>query len=148
MELKEAQEKLSPKKYNELLQYLELKDLYLKESRCELHSRNLDDNASIEFREKAGKVNLVENTASIEIAYDLNVHSKESKILTISAKYVIIYEVAQKLPEEFFEIYTNFTLPIQTFPYLRELVHSTTTKMGLPHLLLPLRKYLIAGSKR
>lgn len=41
---------------------------------------------------------------------------------------------------EYFAIYSQVSLPINIWPFFRELVHATTSRMNIPPLTLPLVK--------
>ena len=142
MELKEAQKKLTPKKYREALQFIELRDIYLKKSDCLLHSRNVSERANIDFQEEIGEAKIVEDIASIEHQYSIKVSTDDKDVFELGATYVLNYELKKTLPEEFFEIYKILSLPIHTYPFFRELVSSMSARFGLPNLIMPLRKNL------
>ncbi len=57
------------------------------------------------------------------------------------------YSIEGALSEEFFEFFKSYTLPLQSYPYFRELTHSLTTRTGLSGLILPLRRVLKKESK-
>jgi preprotein translocase subunit SecB len=58
--------------------------------------------------------------------------------LKITSKYKVMLSIKAELPEEFWEIYLNTTLPLIVFPYFREFVQSTTQRMNIPPLTLPI----------
>ena len=140
MELKEAQEKLTPKKYREALNFIELRDIYLKQTNCLLHSRTVAESANIEIKDKISDVKIVENVAIIEHQYSIKVASGGTDNFELSATFVLKYELKKTLPEEFYEIYKSVSLPVHSYPFFRELVSSMVTRAGLPKLIMPLRK--------
>lgn len=147
IELQEAQEKLTPQDYNEFLQSLNLVNLYLVESKSKLHSRKASETANVELREKTSDVNVIDDRVAIQHEYWISVKCNDNLVMELFAKYALEFELKGKVPDEFYTIYKNYTLPIQIFPYLRELVHSMTSKMDLPNLILPLRKNLVGDRK-
>ena len=144
MNLKEAQEKLTAKDYREALVNIELRDVHLKELNCLLHSRNVSSSANINFQDETSEIKIVEDKATVEHRYTVKVTSGEKDIFDVTATYILIYELKKTLPEEFFVIYKNISLPVHTYPFFRELVSSISTKMGLPNLIIPLRKDLFS----
>jgi len=58
--------------------------------------------------------------------------------LKVTSKFKVVLSIEDKLPEEFWEIYLNTTLPLIVFPYFREFVQSTTQRMNIPPLTLPI----------
>lgn len=144
MELKEAQEKLDPKSYNELLGLFQLKDLYLKKADFASRSRNPFVQADIELKESFDNLNIVEDLASIDFIYTLRVKAEGNDIFDLNATYTLQYALNKPLPEEFFVIFSHYTLPLQTFPYFREFVHSISLRMAIPSFVLPIRRTMYA----
>ncbi len=140
MKLKEAQEKLTPKQYREALNFIELRDIYLKQTNCFLHSRDVTESANIEIRDEISDVKLLENVAIIEHQYSIKVKTGDTENFELSATFVLKYELKKALPDEFYEIYKSVSLPVHSYPFFRELVSSMVSRSGLPKLIMPLRK--------
>jgi preprotein translocase subunit SecB len=144
MELNEATKKISPEEYNTHLSHIDIHDSYLRRLQCVSGFRNWTGEVTFSFKETIGQVNVVEERAKVDISYELQILAPEGAVLDLSAEYTLQYVVQGVLPEEFYVIFKNYTVPLQSFPYFRELVHSMTSRMGFPPLILPLRKYLTA----
>ncbi len=140
MKLQEAQQKLSPAEYNKLLQSFSLRDLYLKHVECSLHCRDYSEHADLEFKEDCEEPQILADSATILMSYNLMVRSQSTDIFSVRAQFLLQYTMEHSLPEEFFVIFRQYTLPLQVYPYFRELVHSISLRMGLPSLILPLRR--------
>lgn len=140
MELKEATEKIDAQEYSKLLKRIEIKDCYLKRLQSFCSSRKIGGRAAFNFNEDVGQFSVVEESASVEVKYSLEVNSDDLNVLQLNADFVLAYSVEGELPEAFFVIFRSYTVPLQSFPYIRELAHSLTSRMGLPPLILPLRK--------
>lgn len=138
---------ISPKEFSRLLAKIELRDVYLKEAKTTLFSRELVDGGVWTFDEAFRTTENEPDHATIEIKYLLKGKCKRRNIFTISCIYVAEFTAEEKIPESFFEIYNKYSLPLQTFPFFREFTNSVISRMGLPPLVMPLRKYLIDESK-
>ncbi len=148
MQSNDLENKISPKKYNEYLKHVDIADIYLKDFKSTLSTRIFEGKANLQFKEKINLVSYLEKCAIIENSYLIKAKTGKKNIFKIEATYTVVFTTEKELPKEFFEIYNTHSLPLQTFPYLRELVNSTISKMGLPPLILPLRKHLLGhGSK-
>ncbi|MCX6827703.1 MAG: protein-export chaperone SecB [candidate division Zixibacteria bacterium] len=147
MELKEALEKLTPNDYNQFLKRIEISDSYLKKLQFSVSSHSMTTQASYSLKENLGNVSIVEDKATIEINYEIKASSTDKEIFQLGVQYILNYDIQGELPEEFYVIFKHYTAPLQCFPYLRELVHSMTSRMGLSPLILPLRKVLIEKPK-
>ncbi len=147
MELKDALQKISPQEYNAYLTRIEIQDSYLKRIQCSSQSRSVTGQATFNFSEDIGQVSVIEEKASVELKYAVQVKEAEQVVCDLGVDFVLTYTVQGELPEEFYVIFKNYTIPLQCFPYLRELVQSMTSRMGLPSLILPLRKFLIEKPK-
>lgn len=138
---------MPPEKFNKLLEFLELKNIFVTDLKSSLNlkiaSKKLQNNPVLNFSEDSKIIELNDDSATLEVSYKLNAKVKTSKLFDITLKYAVLFEQAQKLPEEFYETYQKLSLPLQTFPYFREYTNSIISRMGLPALILPLRKYLV-----
>jgi len=64
--------------------------------------------------------------------------NEKEAFLNITAKYRIILSVSDKLPKEFWDLYLNTSMQLILFPYFREFVQNTTSRMNIPPLTLPI----------
>lgn len=65
------------------------------------------------------------------------------QLLQVSATYALVYQLPKSAPpvelqERLFESFASLNAVYNAWPYLRELVQSVTTRMGLPGVLMPL----------
>lgn len=143
---KDLKGQLPPAKYNEMLKHLNLVDVYIKEVRSTLYSRVVEK-ATLDFDEQAEVTEYTGSKATIEVSYHLKAKSGRVRLFETKVKYVVKFTVSEDVPKEFFELYKTLSLPLQTFPYLRECVNSMISRMGLPPLILPLRKFLVGSDQ-
>ncbi len=144
MELKEATKTLTPVEYGKLLKRIELRESYLKRLHFSCESRNLAGQGTYEFNEAIGEFHVVEETASVEVRYVLKAKTGDKGVFELEADFVYSYSVEGELPEAFYVIFKNNTVPLVSFPYIREIIHSMSAKAGLPSLVLPMRRNLLA----
>jgi hypothetical protein len=62
------------------------------------------------------------------------------ELLKMSAEYDVVLKTEQKLTMEFAVIYKKVTLPLNIWPYLRELTSNLSFRLGTPPITLPLLK--------
>lgn len=142
-----ARKKITPQEYSKQLKCLELANIVLKDIKVTLKTHELTGRNTYHFDEKTELLILDEKSALVEVAYSIKAKSGRKIVADMKAKYLVGFTTSKKLSNEFFVLYNHYSLPIQTFPYFRECVHSLFNRMGLPPLLLPLRKFLLADSK-
>jgi preprotein translocase subunit SecB len=133
---------ITPKEYNELLKKLDLHDIYLSDVTANLHKSHIGEKVTLNLVEKFRILQRTPELVRIEVDYQMTGKSKQSKVVSVKAKYVVVFQTAEEMPEEFFAVYNTHSLPLQTYPYFRELVNSIVSRMGFPPLVLPLRKFL------
>lgn len=66
----------------------------------------------------------------------------------IEAEFGLRFKSVQPISQPYFEIFRHFNLPVNTWPYWRELVQSMTARMGWPPITLPLLKRVPPPSGR
>lgn len=134
--------KLSPDDYKKILDGITLKNLSLLEANAKIKP-NLKsfDKMNIEIEDEAG-FEADEDEIIITQRYILTGRpiGKKNAILTISAVFALHLESQKEFTEDFFEIYKGLSLPLNTWPFLREFANSMTARMNIPPLTLPLLK--------
>ena len=142
-EIKKAVQ-ISPSEYNKILGKLELDQIALRSISAELRTPKVYLNKAMH-----GKIShdvgfdIKENHVSFFIKYI--VVMREEKKAKIALKIVTSYEAAFKckelrLTKEFCEVYAERNLQFNIWPFLREIIYSTTSKMNIPPITLPLVK--------
>jgi preprotein translocase subunit SecB len=132
---------ISPNRYRELLNNTKLleisvisfnsfiiRDKFLLKNKLSI---KISDNYSLTFSK-----NIVKAIASLELNVPID-NSNESIIL-IKVDYEVNIEIKGEIPSEFWNIYQSVTLPLQIWPYFREFVQNTTSRMNIPPLTLPI----------
>ena len=84
------------------------------------------------------------NNLSITYTYKLTARDEkmEKPVLSIQADYSIKYEIRREvtISKEFMKIFTDLTLSMLLWTYFRELVNNMAYRMGMPQLVLPMKR--------
>lgn len=62
------------------------------------------------------------------------------ELLKMNAEFDVVLQTEQELTREFAVIYKKVTLPLNIWPYLRELTSNLSYRLGIPPITLPLLK--------
>ncbi len=143
-EMKKETKGLSPKQYSELLKCVDIRDIYLSNSKTSVNRNAFTGKAKLDFGEKVNIRELTSDQVKIEAGYSLRAKSGRSQLFNIVVSFMVVFQTKREIPKEFFDIYNDINLPLQLFPYFREFVQLTISRMGLPPLVIPLRKFLIS----
>jgi len=141
---KEARPKVSPKEYREFIKGVELLGIIVKESQARRLADKIDisrrvdlnTNERADFRQGDG------NACFVQHHYDLsmNYNGEHDKLLEVRCTFELALRTARPMTKDYFEVFAQVNLPVNTWPYFREFVHSTISRMGLPPVVLPLVK--------
>ena len=142
---KEIHKKISPKKYGEILSGVELEGITMIRGRFSLNKEELSPEAEYAIKNTASYEISKENVAIVSHSYRLGVINKESrkKALHIECTYHVDYSSETDFTEEFFELFREVNLPLNTWPFFREYVFNITSRMNIPPLSLPLLKRFV-----
>lgn len=67
-------------------------------------------------------------------------NEKKRKLARIEAEFGLDYNSGEPMTDEYYEIFAENNLPLNSWPYLREYLSSTITRMGWLPFTLPARK--------
>jgi preprotein translocase subunit SecB len=146
-ELEEARKVIDPEKYSRILRDVDLVDIIQKRLRSVLKGTLTDEKKSFQLTESMQVLERSDDQCVLECIFKLKAKSGRRIVAEVEAAYSVFFRLSEAVPREFFVLYNRFSLPMQLFPYFREEVHSRFAKMGLPTLVLPLRKFLVPDSK-
>jgi preprotein translocase subunit SecB len=142
-QIEEIEKEISPSEYMKMLKGIDLRDVYLKDVSSRLNTREISHPAKLKLDEDFKIIKNDNKEAVIESKYSLSAKSGKRNVFSIKASYHVVFHLDNSLPDEFFILYSRSSLPLQTYPYFRELVNSMISRMGLPPLVLGLRKFLM-----
>lgn len=135
--------KISPEDYKKILQGLDLISISLKESKISL---NVDvtspSELSIQIKDEANYKVKDEGIVFVFQKYQIDARKPQSKTRYFQLEVTFLVKVYSKenFTEDFFDVYKNISLHLNTWPYLREYVNQTTSRMNIPPLTLPFYK--------
>lgn len=138
---------------DEALSNLALKNIRLKSIKCENFKFDIDVHPDYEYRillkHKVVRSSLLESTdhkqhiLRVLLSYGVKWVSKEDvsdELAIIEAEYFAEYKLKQKISDEAIDEFCLKNVGHNVWPYWREFVSTTSQKLGIPHLTLPLQK--------
>lgn len=134
---------ISPEDYKKILQGLDLISISLKESKTFLNTDiNPPTELNIQIKDEANYKVKDEGIVFVFQKYQIDARKPQSKTRFFQLEVTFLVKVLSKenFTEEFFDVYKNISLHLNTWPYLREFVNQTTSRMNVPPLTLPFYK--------
>lgn len=131
------------KLYSEFIEGLELKEIYLRSANIKyLEEVNFKKPVLIKTKTTARLEPLSNNDFKVYQKYNLEAKSKEEekKYVLITCEFVVLYGSKMKPNSKLFDVFKNYTLRLNTWPYFREFVHNSIARMNLPPMIAPLLK--------
>jgi len=139
----EKKEKLDTRVYNELVSNVRIKNINLANLHIKEVKQGLTDislSANLDFQNE--KFDLEENLLRvtphflIEVCGDKN--GQQITAFTIEFEYMIDYfiENMSSFDVSYIELFVKRNVPVNIWPYARELISSLTTRIGYPALII------------
>ncbi len=134
-------EKISPEKYRQILEGIELQNILLSEIKASVKHELFTEKMKINIKDES-EYEFKDDKFIVINKYVLTSRNNKQKknALKIEATFKIFFESENEINDGFFEIYREISLPLNIWPYFRELVNSITARMNIPPLTLPLLK--------
>ncbi len=126
---------LDPTLYRETLAQLKLHRIALQELHLQCQNPVQGEiNITI-----AGNAKALHQDNELRITSDhkITARNETDELFFINATFVVTLSAPDELPEAFIDIYIDNNLGLTVFPYVRELISSMVSRMGLPPLTLP-----------
>ncbi len=137
--------KISPEAYRDILNSLVLRNIYLKELNAKFNDEFVTENLELDINER---FSYKQEGQLLMIAYRYRLTAQneqhEKPALEIKATYRVIYQVLDDInvPDTFMKIFKDLTISLLLWTYFRELVGNMVYRMGLPPLVLPMKRVL------
>lgn len=129
------------KEYRQFIGGLQLKDVSVRRSSTHRIARTIDMSRKVDvnINDKASFTMPEESICDIVQAYALHLsyQGEKTPLVTIECEFDVVYRVSKPMTDAYFEIFKKTSLPLNTWPYWREFVHSSFGRMGLPPFILP-----------
>jgi preprotein translocase subunit SecB len=135
-------ENISPDKYREILKGLNMESIYLLTSKSSVDKKSIASGLRISFRDEASFEKKEDKIVEITHKYRLEATNRKlkKKVLNIECAFCLIYSFGEEFSADFFEVFKDINLPLNTWPFFREFVFNITSRMNIPPLTLPLLK--------
>lgn len=135
--------KLSPEEYRKILEGIELLDISMVEAKVNVN-KDQTQPGELQINIKDDKEYKLQENGVVDIRqrYELDARKLKSKsrYLQIAATFLVRLRSKEEFTADFYDIYKEVSLPLNTWPFFREYLHSNTARMGIPPLTLPLLK--------
>ena len=144
--MNKTKNKISPQKYKEIFEGLSLENMELVKSYSHLQREN--------FNEEKMDMNIVEkitytfldkvpkNKILITQSYCLTAGNKTKYFIKMECEYHLILDSKKDFTDDFFNIYKQISLPMNTWPFFREFVYNMSSRMYVPPIVLPFKKVI------
>lgn len=141
---KKQRQRVSPKEYREFINGLRLTSIVMKASRAQRIADKVDLTRKIDmnindhadFRMVAGDQCIVSHAYELAMTYT----GEKDTLLEVTCAFEVALQTGRPMTREYFDVFSKVNLPVNTWPYFRELAHSMISRMGLPPLILPMVK--------
>ena len=151
-------------KYNKLIKAISFEGVEITAINCTKNRDSRRDKKAIDVRVSFGIDNVVRDGTDIEISFDFELIGffnqeqicesdeidPQNILMNISLEISMLYAIdieeddfnPSKLEcfEDILEEFADRNVPINAWPYVREMVSNITTRMGLPPLIMPMYK--------
>ncbi len=135
--------KLSPEAYRKILSGIDLLSISVKESKSFINTElknpvdiKIDINTQSSFEVKEDNiVHIIQH-----YKFDARKQGSKSRFVQIEVKFLVTISSKEEFSQDFFEIYKEVSLRLNTWSYLREFVNNMTLRMNIPPFTIPLFK--------
>lgn len=137
---KKINHKLSPFRYKKILEKIELNEIILLEVSAKRYPTHVREGMNLQIKHEPQFVKRNEQEFDIIDSYIVTAKVSKKNIFKVKLVWLLHFTTKIEVNEDFYEIYAEQSLILNTYPYVREMIHSLTNKMDVPPLLLPLKK--------
>ena len=131
---------ISPEEYSEVLKGIQLMNISLLKLNSSIEKKYYIDKLTIDVAVEMSYDKIPGGFYSTSIYKIVAKNKNGENALEFEITYRVDFSTAKEISDSFFEVYKNVSLPLNTWPFVRELVNSTTARMNIPPLTLPLFK--------
>jgi len=131
-------EEITSEQYAAFIQQLELESIWLAEASVRNDvGPDMPDEARIVFEPLEAEFAATEGGFECYHEYGLQIHSDVSPVAEIKATLGVRFRSEQPMTAQLFEPFKEVNLPVNTWPFFREFVHSTLGRFGWVPFTLP-----------
>ncbi len=129
---------VTPEQYAAFIQQLELDSIWLADAQVQNNvGPDMPDEARIVFEPREAEFEVIETGFEATHEYGLQIHDDGSVIAEITATFAVRFRSEQVMTAELFEPFKEVNLPVNTWPFFREFVHTTLGRFGWVPFTLP-----------
>lgn len=143
MSTKMEKPRISPEDYKKIIKGIDLISISMKESKSFLNlDTKISSELNINIKDEASFETKDNNEVFVFHKYvvDARKPNSKSRFIQIDVTFLIRLSSKEIFTEDFFDIYKNISLHLNTWPYLREFINQMTSRMNVPPLTIPLFK--------
>ncbi|RGX10517.1 protein-export chaperone SecB [Paraclostridium sordellii] len=142
-------EKFIPEKYAELVKSVDIKKIQLNSLTLSEVCDDLEtmDSLKVSLEFDNSEFTTSEDKLIIYSKFFVNVSSEENNSISTAFKMDFTYKLTYSITdicnysEEYLNFFASRNVPVNIWPYARELISSSSTRLGLPTIIIePLRK--------
>ena len=138
-----AKKKDIKKDFSELIKCINLRNIYIKNSKFSVDKSLFSPKGNAVHLKESFKISKnTKNYLEILCNFLIEVKNKKKIPVSINVEYLIEYDTNKKIEKSLFKYLIDTHIKLTIFPYLREFVNSTSTRMGISPIVLPLFKIL------
>ncbi|WP_422445612.1 protein-export chaperone SecB [Thermoanaerobacterium sp. DL9XJH110] len=136
---------MDKEKYNELVKCIELNRIILCKLNCEINVDILEEKferAKVNFNPEFNLKKKEKNRLYAEAIFDVNVIEEKNQkmVFNINVSFLLIYNYKEECEDSVLNEFVKRNVPLNAWPYGREIISSITARMGLPPLNIGLYK--------
>ena len=131
---------LDKKKYKEMVEHVEIINVFLKNMELQDVKFPKNDKSKYDVRLDYKCIDFKKNSSIIEFypKFILNIVHEEEIMLTLEFELRAIYKIdnIEEYEDEYILKFIDINIPINVWPYAREIISSITTRIGYPTLVI------------
>ncbi|MCE7929106.1 MAG: hypothetical protein DYG91_11500 [Chloroflexi bacterium CFX7] len=129
---------ITPDQYAAFIQQLELESIWLADASVRNDAGPaMPEEARIVFEPLESQFELIDGGFECYHEYGLQIHSEGTRIAEIMATLGVRFRSGESMTNELFEPFREVNLPVNTWPFFREFVHTTLGRFGWVPFTLP-----------
>ncbi len=135
--------KPNPEKYREFIGAVQLRNIKLIELNTRINDEQSTSDSILKVSIKTtNEHKIFDDMLMFDVNYILAMKRSQKVVLKIKAKYNITYSLLKEIEidEEIIDFFSKINLPLNLWPFFRELCNDVTAKMRIPSIVLPLLK--------
>jgi preprotein translocase subunit SecB len=138
------EQKIDPKDYANIIEGIDLREIYLASSQVNVSRDKILEGKELSVQLKdTASFTQEEDRAVVTQKYQLLLFTPENEkdhVLKITCVFLLTFVTKTPFTKEFFSVFKELTLPLNSWPFFREFVQNMTQRMSMPPLTLPLIK--------